>query len=404
MPKGALAGLTVVECGHLVSAAYAGKLLADLGAEVIKIEEVGAGDEARGYGPFPGDVPHPERSGLFLYLNANKLGVTLNLRTETGQSIFRDLLSSADILIENYPPSVSKELGLHYETLKERNAGLIMLSISPFGQTGPYSNYKGYEINTAALGGVVLSVGDARREPLYPAQFLGQLEVGVAGAVGIMMASISRDQTGQGQYIDLSEADTWATMQTGIGVVQWLFGQRRRLRHGRRVTGGPYPHTMLPCKDGDFRLIAMTKREWVRFLNAMGNPEWGEDPRFQDRIKMNELYADELDGLIEPWLMQHPKQELFETCYRHGVPFTPVKNVEDVVNDPHLKAREFFVEIDHPEAGVAKYPGRPYQLSATPWQIRRPAPLLGQHNEEVYCQRLDIPKEELAGLRRAGVI
>ena len=378
--------------------------MADLGADVVKIEEAGVGDEARRVGPFPGDVPHPERSGLFLYLNSNKRGITLNLETETGQAILHELIGSADVLVNNFPLSVSKELGLQYEILQEVNERLIMLSLTPFGQTGPYSSFKGYEINAASLGGVVLQIGKQGEEPIYPAQFLGQYQSGVAGATGVMVALTARDRTGQGQHIDLAEADVWATFHTGMGVVAWLFGERRTLREGRRSRGGPYPHTILPCKDGDIRLIAMTKREWVRFLGAMGNPEWGNDPRFQDRIKMNELYADELDALITPWLMERTKQELFELFYEHSVPFTPIKNIEDMVNDPHLAASNFFVDIDHPETGVTKYPGPPYRLSATPLQIGRPAPLLGQHNEEIYCERLDYTNDDLARLRQASVI
>ena len=403
MPPRALEGLTVLECGTLVSSAYTGKLLADLGADVIKVEEAGSGDEARDYGPFPGDVPDPERSGLFLYLNANKFGITLNLRSETGRSILADLAASAEVLLHDHPPPEAAELGLRYEALRCRNAGLVMLSISPFGATGPYTTYRGYEINAAALGGVVLSVGEASREPLYPAQLLGQFESGVAGAVGVLMACTAREQTGQGQHIDLSESDTWATMQMGIGVVQWMFGQRRTLRQGRRTSGGPYPHTMLPCKDGDFRIIAMTKREWTRFLSTMGDPDWGSDPRFQDRIKMNELHADELDDLIGSWLIERTKQELFETCYDEGLPFTPVKNFADVLSDPHLKSRGYFVEVEHRSAPVAEYPGRTYELSETPWQMRRPAPLLGEHNVEVYCNRLGMSRDDLVNLGRAGV-
>jgi len=150
-------------------------------------------------------------------------------------------------------------------------------------------------------------------------------------------------------------------------------------------------------------MLAQTRREWRRFLEAMGNPEWGEDPRFQDRIKMNELYSDELDALITPWLMQYTKQELFEIFYEHGIPFSPIKTVEDMVNDPQLAASGSFIEFDHPEAGSVKYPGPPYKLSLTPWQMRRPAPLLGQDNEDVYG-RLGFEPTKLGALRRAGVI
>lgn len=404
MTAQALSSVSVLELGHLASAAYATKLLADFGADVVKIEEVGSGDDARRCGPFPDDIPHPEKSGLFLYLNLNKRGVTLDVASDAGVSIFHELVRSADVLVHNYPPALSHQLGLDHGTLAEVNSGLITLSVTTYGETGPYRDFKGYELNAAALAGVPLHNGEAGRSPLYPDLFLGQLQAGVTGAVGVMLALAARATTGRGQHIDVAEADTWATMHTGVGIVRWLFGAQRTIRLGERVAGSGYPHTILPCKDGYFRLQAFTKREWLRALQAMGNPEWGNDPRFQDRIKMNELYADELDALILPWLMQHTKQELFDICYEYGVPFAPINDIEDFVHDPQLAASNFFVDIDHPEAGRITYPGPPYQLSATPSRIDRPAPLLGQHNEEVFCDRLGHTKEELTRLRRFGAI
>ena len=404
MAEQALSGVKVVECGSMVSAAYTAKLLADLGAEVVKIEQPGSGDEARSYGPFPGDIPHPERSGLFLYLNANKLGITLNLKTKTGRDIMHQLLNEADILVENYHPKEGKESGLDYATLKEVNKDLIMLSISPFGQKGGYSDYKGYEANCDALGGITMYAGEPNREPLNPPLFLGSYQAGVAGAVACLIAMHARDLIGHGQHIDLAKVDNWGSFHLGIPLVEYVFGRRIWQRYGRRAIGGPYPQTILGCKDGDFRLIAMTKLEWRRFLKIMDNPEWGDDPRFQDRIKMQQLYADELDSLIEPWLKKHTKQELFQMCYDGKVPFTPIKNIEDVVNDPHLSARDFFVQIDHPEAGRLEYPGPPYKFSKTPPTIKRPAPLLGEQNEKIYYERLGYSREDLLRLRRTGVI
>ena len=400
----ALEGLRVIEIGDMVSSAFATKLLADLGAEVLKVERPGVGDNSRHYGPFPGDEPDPEKSGLFLYLNMNKLGITLDPYAASGKRVLKDLVRVSDILVQNYPPPVAEDMGLCYEQLEHAKPSLIMLSISPYGETGPYRDYKGYEINTASLGGVVMQLGLPGRPPLNPPQFLGHYQAAVTGAMALMMAVVIRDITGIGQHIDLAEADSWATFHTGTGIVQWLFGLRTTMRHGRRVRGGPYPNTILPCKDGDVRLQAMTKREWNRILEMMGNPGWASDPRFQDRLKMNELYADELDAHIGSWLKERTKSELSQIFYEHGVPFTPVNNVADFVNDPHLEARGFFVEVEHPQAGVLKYPGKPYHFSGTPWMVRRPAPLLGQHNMEVYGGLLDYDRQQLVQLRQSGVI
>jgi crotonobetainyl-CoA:carnitine CoA-transferase CaiB-like acyl-CoA transferase len=400
----ALNGLRVIELGDMVSAAYATKLLADLGAEVIKVERPGLGDASRHYGPFPGDEPDPEKSGLFLYLNMNKLGTTLDPCSDSGKRILKELVDSADILVQNYPPSAAEEMGLCHPDLHETNPDLIMLSLSPYGQTGPYRDYKGYEINTASLGGVVMHLGLPGRAPLNPPQMLGHYQVAVTGAMAVMIALVTRDLSGTGQHIDLAEADSWATFHAGVGIVQWLFGLRTTMRHGRRVRGGPYPNTILPCKDGEIRMQAMTKREWNRILEMMGDPDWGHDPRFQDRLKMNEMYADELDGHIGAWLKKRTKQELSQLFYEYGVPFTPVNTIADFINDPHLAARGFFVEMEHPRAGALKYPGRPYQFSETPWEVRRPAPLLGEHNADVYCGLLGYDTRQLVRLRQSAVI
>ena len=378
-----LDGIRVIELGDYVSAAYATKLLADLGAEVIKVERPGRGDESRHYGPFPGDEPDLERSGLFLYLNMNKLGVSLDPDSASGKGAIRELVRAADVVVENYGPSVAEGSGLTYGQLREVNPALIMLSLSPYGHTGPYRDYKGYEINTASLGGIVIQLGLPGRPPLNAPQLIGHLQVAVTGALAAMIALVTRDLYGVGQHIDLAESDSWATFHTGLGIVQWLFGLRTWQRHGRRFLGGAYPNAILPCRDGDVRLQAITRREWERVLEMMGNPEWGRDPRFQDRIAMNELYADELDGLIGAWLGERTKGELLREFYDHGVPSTPVNNVADFVHDPHLKARDFFIEVEHPRAGVLRYPGKPYHLSETPGVAPRPAPLLGQHNEVV---------------------
>ena len=404
LPSQALEGLRVIEFGDMVSAAYSTKLMADLGADVIKAEWPGVGDESRKYGPFPGDEPDQEKSGLFLYLNMNKKGITLDLRSSTGRRVLRELVKVSDVLVHNHSTPLADELGLRYSELRELNPGLIMLSLSPYGLTGPYKDYKGYEINTASLGGVVMQLGLPGRAPLNPPQFLGHYQAALTGAMALMIAVVVRDLTGKGQHIDLAEADSWATFHTGTGIVQWLFGLRTVMRHGRRVRGGPYPNTIIPCKDGEIRLQAMTKREWNRILDMMGNPEWGKDPRFQDRLQMNELYADELDELIGAWLKKHTKQELFQKFYEFGVPFTPVYDIADFVNDSHLEARGFFHESNHPKAGVLKYPGKPYNLSQTPWTVRCPAPLLGQHNVDVYQGLLGYENQEIFRLRMASVV
>ena len=404
--QGPLAGLKIVEYGDLVTAPYAAKVLADLGATVVKIEPPGAGDRSRGVGPFPNDDPHPERSGLFIYLNARKRGITLDLTTGTGQDIFRRLIEDADVLIENVAPQDSERLGLAPEAVRAANGRITHLSITPFGHRGPYSSHRGYGLNVAAMSGVVLATGDPERQPLPLPDFLEDYFTGVVGALGCMLALTGTDQDadGSGEWIDLSGAEAWMTFQMGIGMVTWLFGGRRTMRQGRHNRAGGYPYTILPCKDGEVRLIAMQKLEWVRFVDLMGNPEWAKDERFQDRLKMNTLYADELDALIQPWLDQRTKAELQELFYQGRVPFTPIKNFQDVLDDPHLRARDFFVQAEQPGLGTLEMPGPPYHFLTEPLAGWLPAPNLGEHNEEVYGEALGISHGDLVELRHAGVI
>jgi CoA:oxalate CoA-transferase len=407
MDEKALTGVKVLEYANFIAGPYCGKLLADLGAEVIKIEKPVVGDEARQYGPFPDDLPHPERSGLFLYLNTNKLSITLNVEATTGANILKELLKESDIFIEDNPPAVMERLGLDYPNLQKVNPGIIMVSITPFGQSGPYRDYKGYAINCSALGGQSVCAGEPGREPLTPPLSLGHYQGGAAGAVAALAALFARELTGKGQQADISEAQVWATLHTGNQVSAYVMHGLKRMRWGHR-TPGVYPYTILPCQDGYVSMIAIQGYQWKRFLELIGDgevPDWyANDPRFKERREISLKYADEMDALLAPWLMSHTKEEIYSLCREKRIPFAPVKNIKEVVNDPHLKVREYFVEVEHPATGPLKYPGAPYKLSQTPWKVDKPAPLLGEHNEEVYCQRLGYPREELSKLRRGGVI
>ena len=403
MSEQALSGLKIVEYGSFVSAPYCTKLMADLGAEVIKVEEPGSGDESRRYGPFLNDEPDPEKSGLFLYLNTNKMGITLNAKTKTGQKILKRLLEEADVFVENNPPKHMAELGLDYPILKKVNPRLIVTSITSYGQTGPYKDYKGHALNTAGLGGQTMRTGEPQREPLAPPLSQSHYQSGAMGAVGTMSAIFARRSTGEGQHVDISEAEVWATIHFGHGVHLGVFEGRKSMRSGHR-TISVYPWCILSCKDGYMCLIAIQGFQWKRFLEAMGTPEWMADPRFRDRISVALEYADEMDAMVEALIIDKTKDELFEICRRDQITFAPVRSVAEVAQDPHFKERGYFVEKDRAKTGVLKYPGAPYKLSHTPWQLQRPAPLLGEHNEEIYCGRLGYAREELARLRKGGII
>ena len=373
----ALSGLRVLEVGGQVSAAYATRLLADLGADVIKVEPPD-GDETRRIGPFPEDAPHAEKSGLFLHLNANKRGITLNLRDTSGRSSLLRLSREADIVIATLPPLLSEEWKLSPGDFHAANPDLIVTSLTRFGYSGPYRAHRGYDITTGALGGICNYLGSVGRPLLAPPTNIVEYESGLNAAVATMIGVLAGVG---GQFIDISEADSWATIQNGMGVIEFIHGGRSFARIGRGVRGGPYPNAILPCKDGYIRAICMQRREWDQFLAVMGNPDWAKDPRFQDRVKMNELYAEELDGHLIRWMADKTKDEIFRLCQDAGVPFGPVNSVQEIVDDPAFG--DWFTEVDHPMVPRSRQVAPPFFLSLTPATIRRPAPLLGQHNAEI---------------------
>lgn len=405
MTEGILKGLRVIEWGELISAPYCTKLMADLEAEVIKVERPGSGDQARRYGPFPEDLPHPERSGLFLYLNANKQGITLDPHTATGSRLLRELLARADVFVENLPPLTTEEMRLDHASLKKHHPRLVVTSITPFGRTGPYRNYRAQDLTCCALGGISWAIGEPGREPLSLPLSQGQYQAGINAAAATMAALLARERTGQGQQVDLSVTDVLA-FYAGTNSLLYTPHGLRWQRAGRRAfgSGGRYPYTILPCKDGYVCLIARARPEWERFLKAIGRPSWADDPRYQNRYRMGKEYPEEVDELLRPWLMERTKEEIFAFCRQHQIPFAAVRDVAEVAEDPHLASRGFFVEIDHPEAGRLKYPGRPYQFSGSFGAPMTSAPRLGEHNEPVYCRLLGYSREDLVGWRRTGVI
>ncbi|MEE9496085.1 MAG: CoA transferase [Desulfobacterales bacterium] len=402
-----LDGIRVIELARNISGPYCGMLLAGLGARVSKIEEPIVGDISRRCGPFPNDIPHIDKSGLFHYLNRNKQGVTLDIQKTTGREIFLELIKDADVLVEDLWPKLAESLKLNFDHLKEVNPNLIVVSITPFGQTGPYKNYKAYAINASALGGMSTIVGEAHREPLTPPFSLGYFQTGIIAANAVMFALIAKRRDEKGQHIDISEAESWAIFHTGNVVSAFIYSGRKRTRTGHR-TFAPYPYTLLPCKDGYISMIALRGSEWKRFLEIVGDgevPEWyASDDRFKDRLKAGLEYADVLDSLLTPWLMSHTRQEIFNRCREKHVPFTPVRNMDEVVNCEHLNKRQYFEEIKCPDIEPYKCPGAPVRFSKSPWNLNKTGPNLSEHNYDVYCELLGYSREQLVQLRKSNII
>jgi crotonobetainyl-CoA:carnitine CoA-transferase CaiB-like acyl-CoA transferase len=402
-----LAGLRVLECGEGIAIGFAGKLLVDLGAEVIKVEPPRSGDRLRHHGPFSGDVPHREHSGLFLYLHANKRGITLDLECATGNTMLQRLVATVDVMLESFPPGHLAALGLGFEQLQACNPGLIFTSISPFGQTGPDARAPASDITVCAAAGITYSVGAPEREPLTPPLFQSEYQAGMGGAAATVAALLARSSMGGGQHADVSALEIFATIHSGGTALTFLYlGETGRRRGNRRPD--LYPYVLLPCRDGYVCLIAREGRQWRRFLEVLGHPAWAEEPRYRDRRAMAEQYAEEVDALLAPWLIAHTKEEIFALCRAHRLPFAPVRTVAEVVADEQARARAFFVELDHPSLGGLTMPGPSYCLGQE--GTRRfpswlePAPRLAEHNEQIYGGWMGVLRQALMQLYRAGIV
>lgn len=402
----ALSGLKVIEWSEFVSGPYCGKLLADLGAEVIKIERPHVGDKARRWGPFPQGIPHGEKSGLFLYLNTNKLGVTLNVRTTSGAEIFKELIGQADVLVENNPVSEVNELGLGYESLKEVNPRLVMTSIAPFGQSGPYRDYKSCDLVTFHMSGMAfINPSDGVEDiesmpPLRGPDYQAGLMAGLSGAIATMSAVFATQMNGAGQHVDVSEQEAMASImrrELGVYTVEGMGWTRQK------GTQPGMASDIYECSDGLVYLICFHDRTWDSWVEFMGNPDWASSELFADQTLRRENW-DAAKAMIEEFTREHTVGEIVSACEARRIPCKPVNSAEAVVHSELLEGRHYFADVDHKEAGKVKMPGAPYKLSETPWSVESPAPLLGQHNQEVYCGRLGYSKEELVVLREGGAV
>ena len=401
---GALSSLKIVEVGEMVSAPYCSKLLADMGAEVVKVERPGVGDRARTRGPFPGDVPHPEKSGLFLYLNTNKRGVTLDITQPDGFEILERLVADADILIHNVTPPEMDRVGLTYERMRRANPKLIMTSILPFGLTGPYRNYRAEDLTIWCAGGVcVLNGGGPEYPELPPLKTAGQqagYQGGVHAATATVAAAFARLRDGTGQHVEVSIQESIASILE-MTFEYWPYMKMISTRLGQKPLA---PVAAMQCKDGGYIfLCCIEEHQWRNFVEIMGNPEWAEEEIFKDRL-VRAVNWDALKVFLEEWVSQQTVLDLYQKAQARRVPFAPVSTMGDLLNSEHLKARGFFVEIAQPVAGTHLYPGAPLKYSRTPWAIRRPAPTLGQHNAEIFGMQLGLSQARLDELKRKGVI
>jgi crotonobetainyl-CoA:carnitine CoA-transferase CaiB-like acyl-CoA transferase len=387
-----------LDLGTDIPGPYCAKLLADYGAEVIKIEPP-SGDPLRRSGPFPDDLPDPEKSGMFLYLNANKRGVTLEHTAALGREIFAGLVEWADVLIENNLPSQARAKGLDWATLSKVNPRLVLTSITPFGQTGPCRDYSAEEISLFAMSGRMYSHGRPDREPLRYAPDIAWFQIGQTAAVATMAALFLSKRLDFGQQVDISglealiaNVDTWILSYTMGGVMPQ-----------RTETTLSSLNGLVPCKDGYLLTITNGERFFRRLLQATGLGQLLDDERFSTPAGRLQHFG-ELDALLLPWFAERTRQEAFTELEKYSVMCSPVNTVEEVLEDPQIRAREFFFDIDHPSIGRLTFPGAPFEMTETPWSIRRPAPRLGEHNHEIYYGLLGRRETEIRALAGSGII
>lgn len=374
-----IASIRVVECGGGVSAAYAAKLIADLGAEVVKVEPPD-GDLTRRRGPFPGDPPDTRQSGLFIYLNTNKGGVTADLQTSEGRESLGRLLARADILIHNVPPSKRPRSGLDSEELCARYPGLIVTSISMFGDHGPRAGWSGYELTASNAGGwSFLSPGASPYPDLPPLKAFGAQcdhQAGAYAALTSLSAFRHKLHTGKGQAIDVSEHEAVAAMLE-MNWMHWTYAGRETSRLGSRAVG---PWFIGDCADGKIFVLSVEEEQWQRLVDLMGNPEWAKEDIFQDRVARGQN-MDVLKVLMSDWLATWKVQDLYREAQARRIPFAPINTMRQIYESEHLRARKFFVAFDQPDVGRLNLPGAPSQYSTIQWSLRRPAPRIGEHTE-----------------------
>lgn len=394
-----------------------GKILGDLGADVIKIEKPG-GDSSRDRGPFYKGLPNPEKSLFWFAFNANKRGITLNIESRDGQEILKKLIIDADGLVESFSVGTMKHLGLDYTALKKINKGLIMTSISPFGQEGPYKDFKASDMVCMAMGGFLYLCGDPDRPPVGISLPHAYFFAGGDAAAATMIAYYHREQTGEGQWVDVSIQQSVA-MTSFNSVPWWELDQviQKRVGPFRKIglMGGLVLRQTWPCKDG-FVVFILTAGAFGVKTNQLLT-EWmdqeGMAPEFMKKMDWKKLdattmtpeFVKESDEYIGRFFLSHTMEELYEGAIQRGMQLYPVSNCRALAESPQLKDRGFWEEIDHPELGTAiTYPGAWVKMSEARCNIRRRAPLIGEHNQEIYKGELGLSDEELSILKQAGVI
>ena len=396
----ALEGIKVLDLTHHVAGPYCTKLMADFGADVTKIERPGSGDPARFMPPFAGDDPHPDKSLPFLYLNTNKRSVTLDLKSDTGRGLLQRMAASSDIVVENFRPRSLPAMGITYESLSRDNPVLVMVSISNFGQTGPYRDYEATDIVEYALSGLQYIFGSNEREPIKHAFNQAQYKAGANAASAALIAVYHRMMTGEGQRIDVSIQESIAT---GLRDTTLAYAYNGQVKWRQPREAGEIPRSPVATSDGHIVPIAFGGPNWDAIVEFLGSDELADEKFSTPELRVRN--SAELDRIVTETFAAHEKFDLFYRANQiRGLIYGVVQDASELRENPQYEHRDYFRDVSHPVAGTAEIPGPPLNMEGTPWAVNSPAPTLGQHNRDVYCDELGLSPDELARLEVEEVV
>ena len=392
-----LDGIKVLDLTRVLAGPYCTMLLADMGADVVKVERPGAGDDTRAFGPpfLNGE------SAYFMSINRNKRSLTLNLKHDKARDILHRMLETADVVVENFRPGTMESFGFGYEAVHDFNPGLVFCSISGYGHTGPDADLPGYDLIIQGEGGVASLTGDPEGPPYKVGSSQADIIAGMMGFQGILLALLSRNQTGKGQKIDIGMLDCQVAMLTYQAGIYFATGESPTRMGNQHPTITPYE--TYRCKDGYINLACGNDNMWRTFCRILGKEEWTEDPRFRtnaDRVQ----HRRQLSALLEPVILEKTTQDWIEELRQHGLPCGPIQTVGQVCDDPQVLARDMIVPLEHPKAGSIRVTGIPIKLSETPGAVHSPPPVLGEHTTDVLQDWLQINAAEVEILLQDGVV
>ncbi|MFH1479702.1 MAG: CaiB/BaiF CoA-transferase family protein [Pseudomonadota bacterium] len=394
--KGPLEGIKVLSFARVLSGPYAAMLLADLGADVIKIEDHLKGDMARNNGPFIQDL-----SSYFLSVNRGKRSFTLNLRHEKGKELIHRLIQKVDILVENFRPGVMKKMGFDYEAARKINPRLVYVSVSGFGQNGPYANKPAFDMVAQGMGGTVSITGEPGRMPVRVGYSIGDLGASLFAAVAALAAIVERERSGLGQHVDVSMLDSQVALCENACARYLATGEIPRPIGTRHPLITPFQ--IFPTKTDEMVVIAFRNEEWRTLCQVIGQEHLVQDERFQTGEDRNANHG-ALETILSEVFRTRPRQEWLSLFEENGVVSGPVNNIEQVINDPQIQTREMILGVEHSRLGTVKVVGTPMKFSRTPVKIERASPDLGEHTREIMLEELDYSPDEFQRLKEEGVI